>query len=33
MKDEWIEALGQMTYGIYVLTSSYKETINGMIAS
>jgi flavin reductase (DIM6/NTAB) family NADH-FMN oxidoreductase RutF len=33
MKDEWIQALGTMTYGIYVLTSSYKEKINGMIAS
>ena len=33
MKDEWIRALGTMTYGIYVLTSSYKEEINGMIAS
>ena len=33
MRDEWIEALGQMTYGIYVLTSFYKDTINGMIAS
>jgi flavin reductase (DIM6/NTAB) family NADH-FMN oxidoreductase RutF len=33
MKDEWIQALGTMTYGIYVLTSSYKDEINGMIAS
>ena len=33
MRDEWIEALGHMTYGIYVLTSFYKDTINGMIAS
>ena len=33
MKDEWIQALGTMTYGIYVLTSFYKEEINGMIAS
>ena len=33
MKDEWIRALGNMTYGIYVLTSFYKEKINGMIAS
>jgi flavin reductase (DIM6/NTAB) family NADH-FMN oxidoreductase RutF len=33
MKDEWIQALGNMTYGIYVLTSFYKEEINGMIAS
>ena len=33
MKDEWVQALGKMTYGIYVLTSFYKEEINGMIAS
>lgn len=33
MKDEWIRALGAMTYGIYVLTSFHKEEINGMIAS
>jgi len=33
MRDEWIQALGKMTYGIYVLTSFYKEEINAMIAS
>jgi flavin reductase (DIM6/NTAB) family NADH-FMN oxidoreductase RutF len=33
MKEEWIQALGTMTYGIYVLTTCYKEEINGMIAS
>ena len=33
MKDEWIRALGAMPYGIYVLTSSHEERINGMIAS
>jgi len=33
MKDEWIRALGEMPYGIYVLTSFHKEEINGMIAS
>ena len=33
MKTEWINALGQLTYGIYVLTSCYQEQINGMIAS
>jgi flavin reductase (DIM6/NTAB) family NADH-FMN oxidoreductase RutF len=33
MKDEWIRALGTMTYGIYVLTTFYKKEINGMIAS
>jgi flavin reductase (DIM6/NTAB) family NADH-FMN oxidoreductase RutF len=33
MKEEWIQVLGKMTYGIYVLTTHYKEEINGMIAS
>ncbi len=33
MKHEWIQAFGKMTYGIYVLTTYYKEEINGMIAS
>ncbi len=33
MRNEWIQALGTMTYGIYVLTSSYEDEINGMIAS
>jgi flavin reductase (DIM6/NTAB) family NADH-FMN oxidoreductase RutF len=33
MKNQWIQALGSMTYGIYVLTSFYEEDINGMIAS
>jgi flavin reductase (DIM6/NTAB) family NADH-FMN oxidoreductase RutF len=33
MKEEWIQALGMMTYGIYVLTSHHNEEINGMIAS
>ena len=33
MKDEWIKALGTMTYGIYGLTTFYKDEINGMIAS
>lgn len=33
MKKEWIEALGRMTYGIYVLTTRVDDTINGMIAS
>jgi len=33
MKEEWIQALGSMTYGIYVLTSFHKEEVNGMIAS
>jgi len=33
MQQDWIKALGKMTYGIYVLTSGHKEEINGMIAS
>ena len=33
MKADWINAFSKMTYGIYVLTSSYREQINGMIAS
>ncbi|WP_300465359.1 flavin reductase family protein [Desulfobacula sp.] len=33
MKKEWIAAFGHMTYGIYVLTARFDDTINGMIAS
>ena len=33
MKDEWKKALGKMTYGIYGLTTFYKDEINAMIAS
>jgi flavin reductase (DIM6/NTAB) family NADH-FMN oxidoreductase RutF len=33
MHDRWLQALGSMTYGIYVLTTYHGETINGMIAS
>jgi flavin reductase (DIM6/NTAB) family NADH-FMN oxidoreductase RutF len=33
MKKEWLAAFGQMTYGIYVLTTRFEDTINGMIAS
>jgi flavin reductase (DIM6/NTAB) family NADH-FMN oxidoreductase RutF len=33
MKETWLKAFGQMTYGIYVLTARHEETINGMIAS
>lgn len=33
MQKEWLAALGQMTYGIYVLTTRVDDTINGMIAS
>jgi len=33
MNRNWLNALGKMTYGIYVLTTRYEETVNGMIAS
>jgi len=33
MKESWIQALEKMTYGIYVLTTSHNDRINGMIAS
>ena len=33
MEKEKLAALGQMTYGIYVLTTGSGEEINGMIAS
>jgi flavin reductase (DIM6/NTAB) family NADH-FMN oxidoreductase RutF len=33
MKAQWTKALGTMTYGIYGLTTFYKDEINGMIAS
>ena len=33
MKSEWIQPISKMTFGIYVLTTAHKETINGMIAS
>jgi flavin reductase (DIM6/NTAB) family NADH-FMN oxidoreductase RutF len=33
MEENWRHALGKMTYGIYVLTTFYKQEINGMIAS
>ena len=33
MEKKWIQALGQFTYGIYVLTTFYDDEINGMIAS
>ena len=33
MMNEWINVIQQMTYGIYVLTTSFEEEINGMIAS
>jgi flavin reductase (DIM6/NTAB) family NADH-FMN oxidoreductase RutF len=33
MEKTWMQALGKMTYGIYVLTTRHKSEINGMIAS
>jgi len=33
MDNDWLQILGKMPYGIYVLTSHFKGTINGMIAS
>lgn len=33
MDKKWIQALGKLTYGIYVITTFYKDEINGMIAS
>ena len=33
MEKKWIQALGKMTYGIYVLTTFFEDEINGMIAS
>ncbi|MDZ7666433.1 MAG: flavin reductase family protein [Desulfotignum sp.] len=33
MKQQWQSAFGQMTYGIYVLTTKMDDAVNGMIAS
>jgi len=33
MNQQWQAAFGQMTYGIYVLTTVMDDTVNGMIAS
>ena len=33
MKKEWLAAFSHMTYGIYVLTTQFDNSINGMIAS
>ena len=33
MDRHWMEALGLMVHGIYVLTTSYEDEVNGMIAS
>jgi flavin reductase (DIM6/NTAB) family NADH-FMN oxidoreductase RutF len=33
MEREWERMFAKMTYGIYLLTASHREEINGMIAS
>lgn len=33
MNDDLVKNMAHMTYGIYVLTTRFEETINGMIAS
>ncbi len=33
MENDWLRAFGQLTNGIYVLTTRHAEEINGMIAS
>jgi flavin reductase (DIM6/NTAB) family NADH-FMN oxidoreductase RutF len=33
ISEEWLSALSLITNGIYILTTSYKNTVNGMIAS
>ncbi len=33
MEKELLKAFGQMTYGIYILTSKFEDEINGMVAS
>jgi len=33
MENGWLQALGKMTYGLYVLTTFHEEKVNGMIAS
>jgi len=33
MRDRWLKAFGDMTYGIYVLPPRHDQDINGMIAS
>lgn len=33
MPEEWLQALGDMTYGLYVVTAGRDENIGGMIAS
>ena len=31
--EKWLQALGRMTHGIYVLTTAHGQEVNGMIAS
>ena len=33
MKEDIVKNMAHLTYGIYVLTTRFEETINGMIAS
>lgn len=33
MRKDWMEACGLMVHGIYVLTASHGDEVNGMIAS
>ncbi|MDZ7761665.1 MAG: flavin reductase family protein [Desulfovermiculus sp.] len=33
MPQEWIQSLGGMTYGLYVITAGHGQNIGGMIAS
>lgn len=33
MDEHWLKALGAMVHGIYVLTTSHEDEVNGMIAS
>jgi flavin reductase (DIM6/NTAB) family NADH-FMN oxidoreductase RutF len=33
MQKAWLQTLGKMVYGIYVLTTFHEEKVNGMIAS
>lgn len=33
MDERWLQTLGAMTYGIYIMTTHHEDNINGMIAS
>lgn len=33
MEKNWINSMGHLVHGIYVLTAAYEDKINGMIAS